>query len=384
MNKLKAPIFWLLLAMPFSVWALPDDKVRLHVEYSLAHDSNYYRLANASQAQAQLGTTNMAATIRTLTLALDADLKFSRQNVLLRTNVNQTRFDRHELQEQTGGSFFSDWQWVVGNKLNGDLSYLWSRQLQSQADLTSTTQAGSQDQKNLNFSANYSVHPSWLLLAGAGNSRTEFSLPSQAILNRDENNRNWGVRFVSRAGNQIGVQFRRTDGRYFNRPAPNGYEQTEQSLQVDWISGGYSRVHAQWGKTRRTENQSVQQTPTWSISADWVHSDKTTLSAFLRREIVSSNSLASTSSIVKRVQGMNVAWQLTAKTSLNASLMAQEQDYADISRTDHIQTGSLGMNYLLTRGIVLGLVYETERRNSNVNTADYQYRKLTANLRSTF
>lgn len=383
MRKLKARIFWLLLAMPCAVWALPDDKVRPRLEYSLSHDSNYYHLANASQAQALLGTSDTAVTTRTLTLALDADLKFSRQNVSLRTSVYQTSFDRHGLQDQNGGSFLADWQWVIGNKLNGDLSYLRSRQLQSQSDLASS-QASAQDQKNLNFSANYKVHPSWLLLAGAGNSRTEFSLASQAILNRDENSQNWGVRYVSGLGNQIGVQFRRADGRYIDRPAPNDYAQTEQTIQADWISGGHSRVHAQWGRTRRTENQTVQQTPTWSLTANWQPSDKTTLTALSQREIASSDTLATTSSIVNRTAGMNATWQLSAKTSLNGAITMRNQDFSTISRSDRIQTESLGVNYSPTRSIVLGLSYETEQRDSSIETSGYQFHKLTANIRAIF
>jgi len=76
MQALKLVLGGLLLAMPYSAWALFGDSVRPYVSYSISQDSNYFRVANDAQAQALLGTSDSAVTSRTGEVGVDADLKF--------------------------------------------------------------------------------------------------------------------------------------------------------------------------------------------------------------------------------------------------------------------------------------------------------------------
>ncbi len=384
MSKLKAPLFGLLVAIPCVGWALPGDTVQLILDYNLAHDSNYYRVANASQAQVLLGTENTAVTTRMVSLALEADLKFSRQNVLLRANVNQTTFDRSALQSQNGHNLSADWQWVIGNQWSGNLGYVQTRQLQSQNDSTST-QASVVNRNDLNFSTRYLIHPSFSLQASARKSRSEYSPISRSILDLEENTQDFGFRFISRAGNQIGLQWQHIDGSYLKRPAPNDqYQQSEISLQSDWRLGGHTLVHAQYGKTRREESQTIQQTPTWSVSVDWTPLSKSSLSAFVQRQVTSSDTVTNATNSVTRTQGLNGSWQLGTKIVLNGSITSQTLDYSSIARRDKMQTENLGLSYQPTTYLSLGLNYQIGRRDSNLDSADYQYRLLNVNIRGTF
>ena len=384
MYTLKVALGCCLLAIPVSAWALFGDSIQPYVSYSISRDSNYFRVASPSQAQALLGTTDTAVTTQSILIGVDANLKFSRQMVLLRANLNETRFDRPELQSQTGGLLNADWQWLVGNQLYGNLSYLQSREVQPQTDAVST-QTNNQERTDLNFSANYRLAPIFLVLAGAGTSRAEFSPANREILSREENTRNLGFRFVSHAGNQIGLQYQAIDGRYVNRPAPfDRFEQSEISIQGDWRPGGHTQIHAQLGNTRRTENQFEQKTPSWRIAADWTPSGKLALSAYVQRQVTSSDSLTTASSSVNRVEGLNANWQLSAKTGLNAALTAETRDFSGIARRDDTQTASLGLRYQPTRTLSLGLNYQIGRRDSNQDIADYRYRQVTANIRGSF
>ncbi len=384
MNQLKTPIFGLLLATPCVVWALPDDTVRLQLEYDLAHDSNYYRLANASQAQALLGSNNLAVTTQALNFGVDVDLKFSRQIVLLRTNVNQTRFDRPQLQSQNGYTFNADWQWVVGNQWNGSLGFLKSRQLQTQTDAL-TAQASVLDRNDLNFSAIYLLNPSFSLNTGARTSSQTYSPSSRAILNLEENTLDLGFRFISRAGNQIGLQLQQIDGRYVNRAAPlDRYRQSDISLQSDWRLGGHTLIHAQVGKTRREDKLSTQSSPSWRFAVDWTPTGATALGAYASQQITSSDSLTTATSSVSNTQGLNANWQVSAKTVLNAALTAEALDYSGIARSDKTQTATLGLRYQPISAISIGLSYQIGNRDSNVDSANYRYRLVTANIRGSF
>ena len=383
MDKLKLGLGGLLLAMPYTAWALFGDSVRPYAAYSMSHDSNYFRV-NTNQAQALLGNSDTAVTTRNITVGVDTDLKFSRQTVLLRTNLNQTNFDRPALQSQNGRLFNADWQWVVGNQWSGSLGYLQSRELQTQTD-SLTAQASVRDRKDINFSANYFLHPSFSLQADIRQSRSEYSPDSRAILNLEENTLGLGFRFISRAGNQIGLRLQQIDGRYINRPAPlDQYQQSEISLQADWQPGGHTRLHAQVGETQRDENQSTQRSPSWRFSLDWTPSGASSFSAYVAREITSSDSLTTAVSSVSNTQGLNANWQLSAKTVLNAALTAQTLDYSSIARQDKTRTANLGLSYQPRRHISMGLSYEIGQRDSSLANSDYRYRQLTANIRGSF
>ena len=382
--RLSIGLGGILLFTPYAAWALFGDSVRPSASYSVSHDSNFFRVANADQAQALLGTTNTAATSRNVTVGVDADLRVSRQTILLRSNLNQTSFDRTELQTQNGRLLSADWQWVFGNRLNGNLSYLTSRDLQAQTD-TLSAQASTQDRNDINFTANYQVHPSFSVLIGAKKSIAEFSPTDREILNREENTQNLGLRYTSGVGNQIGLQFQRLDGRYVNRPAPTDrYEQSEISLQGDWRLGGHTLLRAQLGNTRRSENQITQQTPSWRLAVDWTPSGKTTLNAFVARQITSSDSLTTANSSVTRTQGLSGNLQLSAKTRLNASLTAETRDFSGITRRDETQTANLGLQYQPLRNLSVGMNYQIGRRDSNLDNTDFRYRQFTVNLRAAF
>lgn len=384
MNAFKSPLFGLLLAMPGVVWALPDDTVRLQLEYDLSQDSNYYRLANASQAQALLGSSNLGVTTQAVSVGADVDLKFSRQIVLLRSSVNQTRFDRPQLQSQNGYAFNADWQWVVGNQWNGSLGFLKSRTLQSQIDAL-TAQASVLDRNDLNFSAIYLLNPSFSLNSGVRTSSQTYSPSSRALLNLEENTLDLGFRFISRAGNQIGLQLQQIDGRYVNRPAPmDQYQQSDISLQSDWRLGGHTLLHAQVGKTRRDDKQSTQSSPSWRFAVDWTPSGASSLNAYASQQITSSDSLTTATSSVSNTQGVNANWQVSAKTVLNAALTSETLDYSGIARSDKTQTATLGLRYQPISAISIGLSFQFGNRNSNVEGANYRYRLLTANIRGSF
>ena len=372
------------MGLPYSAWALFGDSVRPYASYSLARDSNYFRVANEAQAQALLGSSDTAVTTRNIAVGVDADFRFGRQTVLLRTNVNQSNFDRPQLQSQNGRLLNADWQWVIGNQWSGNLGYLQARELQSQNDAVSS-QASVRDRNDLNISVNYLLHPSISVQAGGRRSRSEFSPGSRAILDLEENTRNLGFRFISRAGNQIGLQWRQVDGNYLNRPAPNDqFQQSEISLQGDWRLGGHTLIHAQVGNTRRNENQNTQQSPTWRLAVDWTPTGKSSLSAFLQRQINSSDSIATATSNVNRMQGLSANWQLSAKTILNAALTTETLDFTNLARRDKTQTANVGMSYQPTRNITLGLNYQVGRRDSNLDSVDYRYRQVTTNIRGSF
>lgn len=380
----KALFILPLLAVPFPAMALPEDNLRSYVEYLTFHDSNYFRLANDEQARALLGTTDTAVTGRRIGIGVDADWKLSRQTLALRTNLNQTSYDRQELQKQSSGSLLARWNWVLGNNLTGDLSAKKTRELLSQADLNNLS-ANAQDTQNTTFNARYRIHPSFSLSGGVGRYAVSFSNPARANLDHDDKIASLGWLFQSSMGSQLGMDYRRTDGQYSNRTATDNYfEQTELNLQGGWSPGGLSRISAQAGYTRRTESQFVLDTPTWRMSADWNAGGKVSLSAAVQRQVQTSDTVTTSTASINDRADLSATWALTSKMALTASMWEGSQKYPDISRTDRLKTGSVRLNYQPDRSILFGLTYEAGQRDSSNDVADFRYQSVTASLRAAF
>lgn len=363
--------------------AQPEDTLRPYAEYTFYRDNNYFRLANDAQALALLGTTDTAATIRQIGMGLDADVKISRQALLLRSNVYQVRFDRPELQEQSGGRILAQWNWQLGNDWSGDLSSRRGRVLVSQVDFRSL-EANVQDDRETSFNANYRFHPSWLVKGGIGKYSFRRSAASLAVLNHDDRTASLGWAFVTPLDNQIGVGYRYTDGHYTHRPAPGDhFEQSELNMFGVWLPGGHTQIRAEAGYTRREENQLVQRRPTWRLSGNWLLS-QITLAGSMQRQIQTSGSVTSSISYINNGGSFGATWPIFAKTTLNASVKAENRDYASIARFDRLRTGTLSLNYQPARSIQLSPVFETGKLNSNNSGAGYQYRALTLNFRASF
>lgn len=374
----------LLMCLPLAAHALPEDTIRPYVDYRIAFDSNYYRVKDAQQAQSVYGTGDMSVVSHKATIGLDADFKIARQSLIVRSNLSRTSFDQPQLKSADSGAALLNWEWQLGNSLNGGLSYSRARELQSQADAAGSV-ANTKTQTDITFSANYSIHPSWRIQAGAAAAAAKFNPDTRAVLDYEERSRHLGLQYVSGAGNHIGVTLRRAEGNYPNRLPPNdSYEQSEHQLVAHWSPGGHTFVDGQVGSTRRIDGQTESRLPTWRISGGWAVTGQTTLTGAWQRQVVNSDSFSNTQSTTDELQRVGANWQWTAKTSFSVSLQARRNTAADVSRVDRYRTVTAGLAYMPWRSARLALDYETEQRTSSADTANYRYRKLTAGVRVAF
>ena len=74
-----------------AAYAHPEDTVRLRLDYTIAHDSNYFRVANDAHALALLGSTDTSVTTYRTGVGIDADLRFARQLVVMVVGILMQR-----------------------------------------------------------------------------------------------------------------------------------------------------------------------------------------------------------------------------------------------------------------------------------------------------
>ena len=383
---MKRPLHWsafAALCVASSAYAHPEDTVRLKLEYSVSHDSNYFRVANDAQALVLLGSTDSSVTTYRAGAGVDADLKIGRQQVALRSSFYQVDYDRVILKPATELNLQVAWNWVLGNQLSGSLNYLIKQDLQSQADVGSAEQS-KQKQSATGFSASYQAHPSFYLDFGLNEATYVFSPDSRKVLDRTERVHSLGWRMPTRAGNYLGMQYRKTEGDYPNQAPARPYEQTEYNLNGNWAPTGVSRIAWAVGQTRRVDGPSTQRTPTWSLSGNWAPLGKISFNANWSKSIGSSETATVSTTTATDTAALGATWLATSKLTLSGTLRSQNIKYGEAGRTDQIRGGGLTLGYQALRSAHATLSYDTEQRNSTIGTADYRFDRWSAGLRAEF
>ena len=371
------------LCVANGAYAHPEDTVRPWLEYNVTHDSNYFRVANDAQALAQLGSTNTAVTTYRSGVGVDADLRMGRQLVALRGALSKVKYDHQMLKPTSEWRASADWIWVLGNRLTGSLNYRIQESLQSQADASSTEQS-KQEQTNIGFRASYQVHPSFYLDYGVNEATFVYSPATRKGSDRSERSQNVGWRMPTRAGNHLGMQYTKTDGEYPNQSPVQRYEQTEYNLNGSWAPTGISRLSWAVGQTRRIDGPTTLNQPTWSLSAGWTPTGKTSFNASLGRSVGSSETATVSNTTITDTATLGVTWSATAKITMSANLRGQNLEYTPVGRTDQVRSGGLSLGYQMWRSGQATMSYDTERRNSTVQSAEYRNEKWSVGLRAAF
>ncbi|MBT9613391.1 MAG: outer membrane beta-barrel protein [Burkholderiales bacterium] len=383
---MKRPLHWSALAtlcVASGAYAHPEDTVRLKLEYNVSHDSNYFRVANDAQAQALLGSTDASVTTHRVGAGVDADLRFGRQVVALRSSFSQVDFDRVILKPATELSVKADWNWVVGNRLSGSLNYQTKQDLQSQADVA-TAEQSKQKQTVTGFSASYQAHPSFYLDFGLSEATYAFSPDTRKVLDRTERGHSFGWRMPTSAGNYLGMQYRKTEGDYPNQLPARPYEQTEYNLNGNWAPTGMSRLAWAVGRTRRVDGLTTLQQPTWSLSGNWAPTGKLSFNASWGKSVGSSDTATVSTTTATDNATLGATWLATSKITLSGTVRSQNVQYDEAGRTDQIRGGGLTLGYQALRSAQATLSYDTERRNSTAGTADYHFERWSAGLQAAF
>ena len=371
------------LCITGATYAHPEDPVRLRLDYSISYDSNYFRVANDAQALALLGSTDTSVTTYRTGVGIDADLRFARQLVVLKGDFARVDFDRVFLKPTTELNALADWKWVLGNRLSGGLNYRISESLQSQADVSSTEQS-KLAQTIVGFSASYQVNTSFYLDYGLNESTYKYAPVARKVLDHNERSQSLGWRLPTRAGNFLGMQYRTTEGDYPQQVPARTFEQTELNFNGSWAPSGMSRIAWAFGQTRRIDGATTTRQPTWSLNGNWTPTGKTNFTASWGRTVGSSENANISTTTVTENAALGATWNATGKLSLSGTLRGQNVQYDTTGRTDQIQGGGLTLGYQALRSVQATVGYDTERRNSSLDSVEYRAEKWSAGLRVAF
>jgi hypothetical protein len=252
--------------------------------------------------------------------------------------------------------------------------------------------------------AAYRITPDFRVRGGLEGLRTDRDGPARGAVDTRTATGTIGADYVSRLGNTIGIEARRTEGEL--APAPlagitttNDFEENELSGVLSYGPTAATRLTGRLGRTTRKyelfPGRDFSGT-TGRLSGEWGVTARTLVAFDVWREARHLVDV-SASHVDTRGWSLGPRWAPTAKTAFSARIMEERRkfDTADPLIVLLVPAGPapteekfrglrLGVGHELTRRIHIGLGIDYGKRTSDVATRSHDYNSVALNARWTF
>ncbi|MDP2229636.1 XrtB/PEP-CTERM-associated polysaccharide biosynthesis outer membrane protein EpsL [Methylotenera sp.] len=375
--------------------------IKPYVNASINYDDNLFRFSSSEQAKATFGSSNTSDVVKRVDLGVVVNLRLSRQLVTLSSSINESRYDRFDILNNTGKSNKLNWSWRLGNDLYGEVSA-------SENEAISGFNEINKRVKNLRTTSrqlaniNWNLQPSWTLSATREYGKSENELSSLNALNREDDIYEAGIRYQNQRGTQLGVAYRVSDSTFPNR---SGFEQVfygdesskkEIVVNAVWLPSAKTRVSTRLSNVNLDIKNLPQRnfngiSQRWSLDHSFTSKANVNLTAY--QDIAPVDDIIST---YVKVTGFSVnpSWILTDKIAVQAGLGYEERNYlgsagillssVEFDRYDESKLARLSLTYTPTMKSLVALQYQGEKRESNASNANYQYNNINFSMRYDF
>ena len=380
-------LFVLMGQAPLSAAGL-NDTFRPYLLSSLKFDSNLLRLSDDVTAQDAAGKDTNSDFIKQIRGGFDIDWQISRQQILVKAELNQNWFDAYDELDYLGHDLSGQWLWEWGQNWTGDIGYSNKKSLGSFSQINRLIKNLQTDQAYYANGA-YQISSRWFLYGGISRNDLKFSGATRKIGNLREDRVETGVRYISPTNNMLGVKIMLTDGLYPNSDftdaslIDNAYVRDDYHLEWVWNYSIKTRLDGRIGYTQQEYDRlNVRNfsAVTSRANAYWEVSEKTDVLLSGWREIAQANNL--TSSFVLS-QGVRLipSWSVTPKARLSLFLTYEKQDFlgdtgiviADtLIQKDRIMHIGMTFKYKPFTHTEMSAVIKHEERNSNNPLRAYQ------------
>jgi exopolysaccharide biosynthesis operon protein EpsL len=373
-----------------SVHAGPNDALQASVGVGYLYDDNLFRLADGQPAYD--GTRADGA--RQGWLALLFDHSYGRQHLLGHARFTRVAYDHFTQLNYNGEDAALNWDWQLGNHLQGKAGAAYQQSLAPYADFRSS-ERNLRTERHVFFDGAWRAHPSWQLRAAGARDTYNYDLSSQRYSNRTENALEAGLDYVPAGGSSIGVLARRVEGRYPNlRPFGNllvsdNFDQDELKLKVDWKASAISTLQLTAGHARRRyavggehDAAGFNGRATWSVD----RGGKLRWNVAAWREFAAIESDLVSYSLNKGASA-TVSVDATAKVRVEAGVNALRRNFNAISGTavprelqDTLRQASLSTVWAPRARVAVTLALAHERRSGLPFLGNGSFRANTVNL----
>ncbi len=370
------------------------------VSQGFTHDSNVYRIANATSDN--YSTTSLLGGL---------DQPIGRQRLRATAQVGYNRYQDQRTLDNTSYGVSAGWDWATVEKLTGSINASANQRLAqfngNQGFLPGTSPTTTE--RNILKTEQLSADVRWggdgliSVFGNYGHSRVRYSALQSLTSESTTDSGSVGLNYRLGASTTVGaaVRLTRSDYPYGIPPAvpipiptpinPADYRSDTSDgknldLLADWRYSAQTGVNARLSWTRVTYANSNRDFSglTGSIAATYAPTAKLTFNGSLDRNAGTNSSSSSylnfvngqqTSYVFENTQStdtlsLGVAYAATAKITANANVLYRRSNFADSSVSDQFRSASLGATYAIARSWQLACSLAHESRAATGNSYD--------------
>jgi exopolysaccharide biosynthesis operon protein EpsL len=364
------------------------------------YDSNVFRLTGSAEGEALLGSAALSDGILQIGGGLDFSMPISQQTLVLGIEAVSNKYDRFDFLNHTSGLASANWNWIYGDRWDGNLKVAFARKMQGFEE-SNVTEKDLRDQWDFLASGNYAISPRWQLHLAAARNDYEHNLSSRQTLDRTVDRGVVEVRYLTPRKSYLGYKAVVRSAELPNQALveatliDNSYVEYENSLTVNWAISAHSGFNGRIGYTNREYDSFSQRDfsgPTWQMEYQWHPQTRYELKLSLWRDLDAYSDMVS--SYVNETGGsLEGTWVMTSKVSLKADYSRKSRSFdgdpqisstTSPSRRDQLVGYGLSAEYALLDRLSIDLGYRFEERESNVDEWAYDYYNLMLGITATF
>lgn len=362
------------------------------------YDDNLYRLPETIDPQ-----RSREDYIRRISAGLNGNWQWSRQKVLLDLLATNNAYQHNDQLDNTSGRGRAEWEWRAGHAWSGALGGDFNRTL---ANFSNTRFLGKDllDTTGTFASLGLSLGPSWSLKAAGRSASTEHGASERRFDNFHTDSITAGLHFKTSSDSEIGVDVRRTEGRFDRAVNLAGqlfdrdYEDESIGLEVNQVYSPRTRIELSVGYLSRKYGDAALADvgkgrfagTIGDLLLQWQASNKIALNLNGWRRL---RAYLDAESDYFVSEGVSVAptWEPSGKVSVALELGYETQDYLGASvnlpssaRADRVRTGKLQIGYSPLRKLHFDLTGSIEERESDRVQLEYDSQVASVGVRWTY
>lgn len=310
--------------------------VQPFASYTYTADDNLLRIRDKIDPLPLLGTSNLFDMSHRFTGGLMFEKEISRQRLTANLNWTHTSFDKFNQMDNDLKSLTGNWNWFLGNRLEGNMGASYVQSLSSFLFQPGVKNIRTEQTEFIN--AIWRFHPSWNLNGRYTRYDLSNASPSNIFrfLNRTEDRFEGGVDYLTSGRNTVGVLFRDIIGDFpILVRAPDGsftdnsYDQKEALAKINWAVSTKSNLSGTGGWVERN-NASFTARNFSGFNArmtyHWQPTDKIGLSITGWRETASMQQLTASFSLNTGIRVVP-SWDITQKIRLEGDFFYQNMKF---------------------------------------------------------
>ena len=383
MRPIYSHIFLACLSLftPYVVYAGEGDTFTPYVGYGIFSNDNITRQPDSGNRESD--------TWHQTTVGVRFNKEISRQRLTADVSLNETTYDRFSQYDNDGRRLAANWNWVLGNRLSGNVGTSFSESLPASYDLDrfgNPLPASVRTQKSNFINGGWHLHPSWRITAAF--KRNDIDYEGSPEQKSQVDTAEVGLNYVPKSGNKIGLLLRHGVGNYPNQPPgiDNGdYTQDEVKANVSWRITGKTELQFLGGWATRdfefdpSRNYSG---PDGKLTVNWAATGKTALSLAVWRTLGSGyQDEGDPTSAVDNVNAnfsvntgasLSGNWRATNKIVVEALTSSEGRTYDGADRSDRYMRTSIGVNYSPLRQWSIRMAVYQQQLKSDFDNSSYR------------